>query len=232
MKYIKKGRQPSALIAIHKNKSKENYQTYDNVSDNHSKGITVYSDTLQSLMTEQGFICCYCMQRIDINKESKLKPTIEHYIPRKPYKFDEILLEETKKKDNTVEGIKDELLLLNIPSLPKLDKLSNDKVLVSLKNYFTKEGTNYNNMLATCHGNDKNDPDNKHCDRSKENSFLKYLNPLNMNIETALGYADDGSIICKDKTNKSDIEDDIELLNLNFQKLKDSRKSVTTHLPN
>ncbi|CAA6822229.1 MAG: Unknown protein [uncultured Sulfurovum sp.] len=86
--------------------------------------------------------------------------------------------------------------------------------------------TDYKNMLATCHGNDKKDPDNKHCDSSRGSAPFKYLNPLDKSCEQVLGYSPDGSIICMDETNKSDIEDDIDLLNLNFQTLKDNRKSV------
>lgn len=187
MKFIVKGRQPPALIAIHKDKTKK-YEI--DVSNDKAQNITIYSDTLKNLMTEQGFICCYCMQRIQINPtNSKLNPTIEHYIPRKPNGYK--ILVETKKL------------------------------------YYVQKGKQYSNMLATCHGNDKIDPENKHCDSSRGNAFFKYLNPLEKSCEKVLGYGDDGSIICLDDTHRIDIESDIEdLLNLNFQKIKDNRKSV------
>ena len=181
MKYIEKGQAPSALIQINKDK----FKTYDNdVCDNNKANpkITVKSDTLKSLMKEQGFICCYCMQRISTegkNSTSQEYPTIEHYIAQ--------TTQESKDKN--------------------LD-------------------TNYKNMLATCHGNDKKDPENKHCDSSRGSKTFKYLNPLDKSCERVLGYGGDGSIFCLDSSHKKEIDYDIEILNLNFQKLKDNRKSV------
>ena len=181
MKYIKKGHPPSELIKIHKDKTK----TYDNdVCDNKkiNPKITVKSDTLKSLMKEQGYICCYCMQKISIDNltsASPLYPTIEHYIAQTTQ----------ESKDNNLD-------------------------------------TDYKNMLATCHGNDKKDPDNKHCDSSRGSQPFKYLNPLYISCERVLGYAPDGSIFCLDDSHKTEIEYDIGILNLNFQKLKDSRKSI------
>ncbi len=181
MKHIEKGQAPSALIQINKDKSK----TYDNdVCDNNKANpkITVKSDTLKSLMKEQGFICCYCMQRISTDKltsASDTYPTIEHYIAQ--------TTQESKDKN--------------------LD-------------------TNYKNMLVTCHGNDKKDIENKHCDSSRDSKAFKYLNPLNKSCERVLGYSNDGSIFCSDSSHKKKIDYDIEILNLNFQKLKDNRKSV------
>ena len=182
MKFIVKGQQPKALIAIHKDQTK----TYKNdVCDNltTTPKITVKSDTLESLIKDQGYICCYCMQKIYTNgltSASPLYPTIEHYIAQHT--------QESKNKN--------------------LD-------------------TDYKNMLATCHGNDKKDPENKHCDSNRGGKEFKYLNPLDKSCETVLGYGDDGSIICLDDTHRTDIERDIEeVLNLNFQKIKDNRKSV------
>jgi len=81
-------------------------------------------------------------------------------------------------------------------------------------------------MLATCHGNDKKDSENKHCDSSRGSTPFQFLNPLNESCERVLGYASDGSIFCIDEEHKNNIEYDIKLLNLNFQRLKESRKSV------
>ena len=86
--------------------------------------------------------------------------------------------------------------------------------------------TDYKNMLVTCHGNDKKEPNNKHCDSSRGGVAFKYLNPLDKSCEKVLGYGADGSIICLDDTNRNDIEYDIKLLNLNYQKIKDNRKSI------
>jgi len=180
MKYIVKGQQPPALIPIHKDKSK----TYKDISDNDkvSPKITVKTDTLEALLRDQGYICCYCMQRVTIdglNSASPLYPTIEHYIAQSTQ----------ESKDNNLD-------------------------------------TDYKNMLATCHGNDKKDPDNKHCDSSRGATPFKFLNPLNKSCERVLGYAEDGTIICLDKSNLEAIKDDIKTLNLNFQKLKDAREAI------
>ncbi len=181
MKYIKKGHAPSELIKINKDKTK----TYDkDVCDNNKANpkITVKSDTLKSLMKEQGFICCYCMQKIytdGLTSASQLYPTIEHYIAQTTQ----------KSKDNNLD-------------------------------------TDYKNMLATCHGNDKKDSENKHCDSSRGSKAFKYLNPLDKSIERVLGYGDDGNIFCLDSSHKEEINYDIKILNLNFQKLKDARKSI------
>ncbi len=63
MKQIKKGREPDSLLA-HRKKSHANY---DNFKEK--------DDLRDSLMKEQGYICCYCMQRIAPNAE---KMKIEH----------------------------------------------------------------------------------------------------------------------------------------------------------
>ena len=55
---------------------------------------------------------------------------------------------------------------------------------------------------------------------------FKYLNPLDKSIERVLGYGDDGNIFCLDSSHKEEINYDIKILNLNFQKLKDARKSI------
>ncbi|PEA48703.1 TIGR02646 family protein [Bacillus thuringiensis] len=63
MKYIKKGNAPASLV-YHK---KQSFSTYDNYKEK--------DDVRTSLLQEQGFICCYCMSRI--NKRSM---KIEHWL--------------------------------------------------------------------------------------------------------------------------------------------------------
>ena len=178
MKYIVKGKQPPALIPIHKDKKKVYKDTKDNVSEK----TTVKTDILKALLRDQGYICCYCMQELKIDgltSVSPLYPTIEHYIAQST--------QESKDKN--------------------LD-------------------TDYKNMLATCHGNDKVDPDNKHCDSSRKAIEFKFLNPLDKSCERVLGYGVDGTILCLDEFNEEDINNDIKTLNLNFQKLKDAREAI------
>jgi len=68
MKRIKKGKEPASLLTYRKQPqaSYEDYRERD--------------DLRESLLEEQGYICCYCMQRI--NKEN-LK--IEHWKPQSKY---------------------------------------------------------------------------------------------------------------------------------------------------
>jgi uncharacterized protein (TIGR02646 family) len=70
MKQIKKDKEPASLLEHRKN-SHANY-------DNYSKK----DDLRDSLVQEQGYICCYCMQRISPNAE---KMKIEHRQAQKKY---------------------------------------------------------------------------------------------------------------------------------------------------
>jgi len=70
MKKINKGKEPPSLLR-HRKKEQA---TYDNYRE---------KDELRDyLATEQGYICCYCMQRITSNAETM---KIEHYKPQKKY---------------------------------------------------------------------------------------------------------------------------------------------------
>lgn len=66
---IKKHSQPNSLI---KYKKSEKYPTYETVPTD------IKNDIKHQLIDEQGYICAYCMKRIQQDDTS----TIEHYIPR------------------------------------------------------------------------------------------------------------------------------------------------------
>jgi len=68
VKHIVKGKEPQSLLE-HRLKS---HADYDNYSEK--------DDLRQSLLTEQGYICCYCMERI-----AKNKMKIEHWRPQSIY---------------------------------------------------------------------------------------------------------------------------------------------------
>ncbi len=68
MKRIFKGKEPQSLF-MHRLKS---FANYDNYSEK--------NELRASLLTEQGYICCYCMQRIS---DSKMK--IEHWKSQDKY---------------------------------------------------------------------------------------------------------------------------------------------------
>lgn len=65
MKYIKKSKEPSSLILYRKQK------------DAYFDGYADKDDLRKSLLKEQKYLCCYCMQKISIDKMK-----IEHFIPR------------------------------------------------------------------------------------------------------------------------------------------------------
>ncbi|MDJ0799763.1 MAG: TIGR02646 family protein [Calothrix sp. MO_167.B12] len=76
MKHINKNREPLSLthyrstIPSESREHKDNYDSY-----------TEKNELRQSLLTEQGYICCYCMQRISIDNMK-----IEHWKPQTKYR--------------------------------------------------------------------------------------------------------------------------------------------------
>ena len=82
MKHIIKNQTPECRLAI------QNF-----IRDKRSRGEKIHYDTLRdiklirlSLLKEQGYICAYCMQRIEDNP---LKTGIEHWTTRKDYNAEE-----------------------------------------------------------------------------------------------------------------------------------------------
>lgn len=74
MKYIPKGHEP-ANFSEWKAQANENWQpTWDALRGSEK------SDVHQALLQEQGYICCYCGMRIDLNISH-----IEHFKPRKHF---------------------------------------------------------------------------------------------------------------------------------------------------
>jgi uncharacterized protein (TIGR02646 family) len=74
MKYIPKGQEP-AKFSQWKAQANENWQpTWDTLRGSEK------SEVHQSLLQEQGYICCYCGMRIDLNTSH-----IEHFKPRKHF---------------------------------------------------------------------------------------------------------------------------------------------------
>jgi len=70
MKHIRKGKEPHSLL-VHR---KSYHAAYNNLPTNAKKEIR------NTLLREQGYICCYCMERI---REENTK--IEHWKPQKRY---------------------------------------------------------------------------------------------------------------------------------------------------
>ena len=74
----------------------------------------------------------------------------------------------------------------------------------------------YSNMMAVCLNN------SEHCDKKRGNTPLKILNP---HLECCEEYTLDGNISCKGNEN-IDVNDDIDILGLNCDKLKKCREAV------
>ncbi|MDM8551429.1 retron system putative HNH endonuclease [Desulfobacterales bacterium HSG2] len=72
MRYIAKGKEPASLLAHRKNKEAD----YANLPKK------AKNDLRKALLKEQGYVCCYCMQRI---REDNSK--IEHWKPQKHTRF-------------------------------------------------------------------------------------------------------------------------------------------------
>lgn len=68
MKYIKKDKPPQSLVS--------HIMTPHHTYDNYSKK----DDLRKYLLAEQGFLCCYCMRKIQSPTEDKMK--IEHFKPQ------------------------------------------------------------------------------------------------------------------------------------------------------
>lgn len=69
MLYIEKQREPIELT----NEKRNGLKSYNDMSSNTKTKIR------KTLLREQGYLCAYCMQRIDLQNM-----TIEHYIPQNP----------------------------------------------------------------------------------------------------------------------------------------------------
>lgn len=69
MLYIEKNSEPRELTEA----KRKGLQAYDAMSSDTKKSIK------EALLHEQGFLCAYCMQRVDLKSS-----TIEHFIPQNP----------------------------------------------------------------------------------------------------------------------------------------------------
>ena len=75
MKYIQKQKEPSSLTAWNRKQAKK-----DSISNWSSFTKSVKNEVYQSLLEEQGYICCYCGISI-----SRKNCHIEHYRPKSKY---------------------------------------------------------------------------------------------------------------------------------------------------
>jgi uncharacterized protein (TIGR02646 family) len=165
MKYIDKRleNEPQSL-KDHKNTP---HHFYDNYAD---------KDALRkALLNEQGYLCCYCMRKIQGPTEDKMK--IEHFKPFSIY--------------NGINGKPD----------------------LTLK---------YDNLLASCKGDEGMPKNLHHCDKTKKHSEIK-LNPTNKSLMDLVKFTANGTVF----TEKEDLDNEIDnILKLNIPLLKNERKAI------
>ena len=206
------------LIKIRKNRN----STYtSDICSKNEKGKLIYTDIVKSLLKEQGFICAYCMQKIDIENCS-----IEHIIgqsfnakncdkKQKEFDYNEIKLDRKsffKHMDSSIN--------VNDDCIGKINS------------------TNYKNMLAVC-------TSKTHCDKSRANYQAKrpilYISPFNKNHMQNLKFSQSGVLYYKEFPDKmvkneetredKEIRYDIDVvLNLNCETLKEERSKIISSI--
>lgn len=163
------------MIPIHKNNEPQHLQQYRLQPDAQYDGANftpVKQQIRESLVEEQGYLCAYCMSRIEPNSK---KMKIEHWHSQSPSRYPE-------------------------------------------------EQLIYSNMLGCCCGNEGLKPNLQHCDTAKGDKDLLF-NPSYTSHHNRLKirYLGSGTIASDD----SEFDDQLNnILNLNFQRLKENRQRV------
>jgi uncharacterized protein (TIGR02646 family) len=166
MKYIVKAIEPESLSEWKLLQQQTPNYNYANLQNPQKRELH------QSLLNEQGKICCYCQRQIALNSSH-----IEHLKPQSLY---------------------------------------------------PEESLTYENLLASCQGED--DPSRKpvHCGHKRQNEPL-LITPLDVDCEQLFVYTDDGQILANPNSMKP-IAEMIELLGLNIPKLQRMRKGAIANL--
>lgn len=80
MRRIIKNEEPKSFALYRRNNNLSPKADYnDNMKKNENKELR------ESLIKEQGYICCYCMQRITLQNDSTTQTKIEHFKPQSIY---------------------------------------------------------------------------------------------------------------------------------------------------
>ena len=159
MKWIEKDlkNEPKSL-RLHRQKS---FSTYDNYAEK--------DDLRKVLLEEQGYICCYCMSRIQTPTQDKMK--IEHWQAQSKFPDSELL---------------------------------------------------YENLFASCRGNEWSNSKEYHCDLSKSENIIS-LNPTDKTMMSEIIFSRNGLININNSNLQKEIDD---IFNLNKDILKTQRISV------
>lgn len=206
------------------------------------EGIKIYpkKELQKSLLIEQGYICCYCGQRISEESDSDKseeddnkidRVVIEHFLPKsknrdKVFDYSNLLASCQGGKQevyavktvfrngkNVAETIEDIANQFNIPK-ERLKELN--------------KGRDWDNLGK----GDKIviDVPPKHCDNLKEDKPDTIINPVqDQNCAEKFKYENDGTISSAENVSemeKKSLDDTIEVLGLNISKLKLRRESA------
>ena len=166
MRYIQKTNEPPSFT-VWKQRGNDDWQP---TWENFQKPEKI--DVLDSLLQEQGFICCYCGQRID-RKYSH----IEHFKPRHPH------------------------------------------VALSL---------DYSNLLSSCPGHGKDDPDKspqEFCGHHKKDKELP-ISPLDKDCGTNFRYSGSGEVFSNSESLSCPVKETIEILALNHSTIRRAREEA------
>lgn len=192
------------------------------------------------LLEEQGYICCYCGKRIELNHHS----VIEHLYPKsldkeqtfkysnllascdggKSYKFYYKLESNDIKSSNqaTLVALEQKLGLSRGDLLALYIEIPAREHKKHLKALYDIERLKAGDRLFTSHFFNR-----KHCDHKKEDKSLP-LGPTRPDIETYFEYLPTGEIrtsYADDLAKQKKIKDTVEILGLNTAWLKEERKT-------
>ena len=177
MKRIAKGSEPTTLTSYRSSiprDSLEDSNIYDDFPDKSREGCQNNSigNLRKQLLEEQGYICCYCMSRIDCNNSK-----IEHFKPQSRFRNLQI---------------------------------------------------DYQNLFVSCMGGEGDRKSHQYCDTKKAEIELRAINLLG-NIESSINYKKEAKKIVISSDN-SDIDNDIDILNLNVDRLTKNRKETYNNI--
>ncbi|MCP4107687.1 MAG: TIGR02646 family protein [Desulfobacteraceae bacterium] len=208
MKYIKKNEEPKKFADW---KKQENPTTWKYLR------YSVKSTVRDSLIDEQGHICCYCGTKIQ-----KDNTRIEHLKPREFYKQD--IFNYSNLLASCYGSSKD--IYIDIKENDTLEKIANQHSVPKEEIEFLNPNIDFNvsnlpkkikiSKIADCR------PEDLHCDPRKDNNEIP-INPLMPDCEDYFQYRSaDGEMV---STGSQEAEDTISILGLNAKLCKDSRKS-------
>lgn len=194
MKHILKVKEPPEPPMLRTWKEQENEDwkpTWDNFGGEPKRTTHV------ALLKEQGYICCYCMQRIE-----KKSSHIEHVIPRSVSGTNE-----AQKLDysNMIASCQGEYKKKN----------STEPI---------EQNANENNEEVNCNSDEK--LIQQHCGHYRENWYdpTQYISPLNPDCELRFIYNDEGKIM--PAPDDRGAEETIKMLRLDYTLLEKNRKQA------